>query len=475
MLSTEYSWSALRRGLGHRALVGTAAAVIGISACFAIASMTGAALTVAVRDATATPVPVGAGVVATRRGRRRLSVRSAGRPGRPSATGLPPGDHGRPAGQCGAAAAGGDHRLDGELVVGDARCRGPRAGAGRGTRTAIDPAGRWARSARGHPVRPPIRRTAGDRGRPASQPGQPGPPGQPTMANGHRRSLAPGPDPHGGRRPGAAPHLVGSAFAEDEQPPNVVQPAPYTFAVWLPIFASSLGYAGLQARESGRDDELMRAIGWPLAGAFASTGVWAPLVRTGKYWSAQAALVGIAAVAETARRRVGRAGPPTTDRAVDAASTLTAGMLAAWGVTATGVNLASMLASKGVTPGWEPPNRRCCGIAAGPGCRRRDRDQVNRGRPGQRGVRRHPDLGPGRRHCRATEAITDRGDRRRHRHGSDRGRRNSSAALDTANPAGRTCRVSGTTRPSEWVFPGDRPVISAEDRSRRSPPGSRCG
>jgi len=139
------------------------------------------------------------------------------------------------------------------------------------------------------------------------------------------------------------PTLWGPRFAEDEQPPNVIQPAPYTFGVWLPIFASSLGYAGLQARRTGRDSKLMRAIGWPLAGAFASTGVWAPLVRIGKYWSAQAALAAIAAFAETARRRVARAQPPESDRAVNATSTLTAGMLAAWGITATGVNLASML------------------------------------------------------------------------------------------------------------------------------------
>ena len=157
------------------------------------------------------------------------------------------------------------------------------------------------------------------------------------------------------------PTLWGTRFAEDEQPPNVIQPASYTFAVWLPIFASSLGYAGLQAQGAARENELMRAVGWPLAGAFASTGVWAPLVRTGKYWSAQAALGAIAALADTARRRVARAQPPETDRALNASSTLTAGMLAAWGVTATGVNLASMLASKGLIP----PGGRRTGAAVG--------------------------------------------------------------------------------------------------------------
>ena len=163
------------------------------------------------------------------------------------------------------------------------------------------------------------------------------------------------------------PTLWGPRFAADEQPPNVIQPAPYTFAVWLPIFTSSMGYAGLQARGAGRDSELMRAIGWPLAGAFASTGVWAPLVRTGKYWSAQAALGAIAVFAETARRRVARAQPAETDRAVNASSTLTAGMLAAWGATATGVNLASMLASKGLIPSGRPRTGAAVGLLLGLG------------------------------------------------------------------------------------------------------------
>jgi hypothetical protein len=157
------------------------------------------------------------------------------------------------------------------------------------------------------------------------------------------------------------PTLWGPRFAQDEHPPDVIQPAPYTFAVWLPIFASSLGYAGLQARGTGRDSELARAVGWPLAGAFASTAVWAPLVRTGKYWSAQAALASIAAFAETARRRVARAQPIPAERAVTAATTLTTGMLAAWGLTATGVNLASMLAGKGLIP----EGGRRAGAAAG--------------------------------------------------------------------------------------------------------------
>ncbi len=63
------------------------------------------------------------------------------------------------------------------------------------------------------------------------------------------------------------PTVWGPRFAEEEQPPNVIQPASYAFAVCLPIFATSIGYAGLQARGAGREGELMRAVGWPLAAA----------------------------------------------------------------------------------------------------------------------------------------------------------------------------------------------------------------
>ena len=144
------------------------------------------------------------------------------------------------------------------------------------------------------------------------------------------------------------PTLWAPRFAEDEQPPDVIGPAPYTFGVWLPIFAASAGYAGLQARPGSRESDVMRASGWPLAAAFASTGVWAPLVRTGKYWSAQTALAGIAAFSEVARRRLADRPASDTDPLLVTAGAAAAGMLAAWGISATGVNLAAMLVGKGV-------------------------------------------------------------------------------------------------------------------------------
>ena len=66
-------------------LVGTAGALVGVSACFFVASMTGATLIVAARDTGATTVPFGAAVFATvaAGGGAYFLARLAGRAPRP--------------------------------------------------------------------------------------------------------------------------------------------------------------------------------------------------------------------------------------------------------------------------------------------------------------------------------------------------------------------------------------------------------
>jgi hypothetical protein len=140
------------------------------------------------------------------------------------------------------------------------------------------------------------------------------------------------------------PATLARSFRRDLRPPNVVQPADTTFVVWLPIFAGGLGYAAYQARRGADRDPVLRAVGWPLAAAFASTGVWAPLVRARRYWAAQAALAGISGFAEVARQRLAKLehgqALSVGDKTLIAPVT---GMTAAWGTVATGVNLAAML------------------------------------------------------------------------------------------------------------------------------------
>lgn len=147
------------------------------------------------------------------------------------------------------------------------------------------------------------------------------------------------------------PTLYGPRFRGEDAPPDVIQPAGYAFTIWFPIFASSVAYAIQQARPTARTRPVWRAAGWPLAGAFAATGIWAPLVRSGRFWSAQAALAAIAALAETGRRRVALAERRNELTAAEVAAVApAAGMLAAWGQAACGVNLAAMLVDKDIVP-----------------------------------------------------------------------------------------------------------------------------
>ena len=158
------------------------------------------------------------------------------------------------------------------------------------------------------------------------------------------------------------PTLWGPRFAEDEQPPNVIQPAPYTFGVWLPIFASSLGYAGLQAR-AYRTRQQTDARYWVATGrricqhrcVGAAGQDREVLVCPGGPGGDRSVSLKPPAAASHAPSHRSPIGPS------NATSTLTAGMLAAWGITATGVNLASMLASKGLIPA----GRRRTGAAVG--------------------------------------------------------------------------------------------------------------
>ena len=151
------------------------------------------------------------------------------------------------------------------------------------------------------------------------------------------------------------PVLLARRFRFAEPPPEVISPAGWTFTAWLPIYAGSLVYAVDQARPAARSRELVREVGWPLAGALLANGAWAPLVLRRHYWSAQAALLCAAGWAELARRRLGRAAARTTSgdpltRLDRGGLAPTVGMLAAWSAAAGGVNLAALLVAAGPVP-----------------------------------------------------------------------------------------------------------------------------
>jgi hypothetical protein len=63
---------------------------------------------------------------------------------------------------------------------------------------------------------------------------------------------------------------VGQVSAEN---PTLVVPTAYAFTVWGPIFALSLVYTVYQALPGGRQNPLLRRVGWFAAAAFAGNGL----------------------------------------------------------------------------------------------------------------------------------------------------------------------------------------------------------
>ena len=162
----------------------------------------------------------------------------------------------------------------------------------------------------------------------------------------------------------ALPVLLPPRFGPDELPPDVLQPAPATFAVWLPIFATSVVHAGLQAMPERADEPVLRAVGGPATVAYVATAIWAPLVRARRYWWAQGALFSIAGAAEIGRRRLATAETHgDLPHSVRLAVAPPPGMLAAWAAAASAV---SVSASAGLLPvvaalanGFRAPSGTC--------------------------------------------------------------------------------------------------------------------
>lgn len=142
------------------------------------------------------------------------------------------------------------------------------------------------------------------------------------------------------------PAVLLPRLRDELEVPDVAQPAPYAFSVWLPIYATTLAYAASQARPAQRGKPVLRAVGSPFAASLVCTAVWAPLLRRRNYWGAQAALLGTAAFAEQARTRLAAAGrrPGPAEWAL---LELPVGLQAGWGAAAAAVNLAAMLVDRG--------------------------------------------------------------------------------------------------------------------------------
>jgi hypothetical protein len=143
--------------------------------------------------------------------------------------------------------------------------------------------------------------------------------------------------------------LAGAAISEvvSEGPPSPVEPAGYAFGVWAVIFSLSLLFAGYQALPANRGSEVLRRVGWPLAGAFLCTGLWSVFVALRQLGFAQAMLLGIFASLLVAYVRLARSDPGALGRVERWLVSLTVGIFLGWVTAANAVSLTSETVRQG--------------------------------------------------------------------------------------------------------------------------------
>jgi hypothetical protein len=129
---------------------------------------------------------------------------------------------------------------------------------------------------------------------------------------------------------------------------SLVIPADYAFGIWGPIFLLCLICAVYWALPGGREDRLLRRVGWPLAGAFFLNGVWEVSVLLRQPLVLQVLIGAIFACAAVAYVRLARSGRGVlggVDRWLVAP---TVGLLFGWITVANAISLNDMLVDLGL-------------------------------------------------------------------------------------------------------------------------------
>lgn len=144
---------------------------------------------------------------------------------------------------------------------------------------------------------------------------------------------------------------------------NAVTPAAGAFAIWGPIFASSLNYAVRTAAR--RDDPLVRRTGWLSAAAFAGNTVWELWAQyRGIGWRSVGIIAATAAAANAAMLTATRADAAEPNRAL---LLDTLAPLAGWLTVATAANLAGARQGDAKSVGGVTSNRGALALVAGAG------------------------------------------------------------------------------------------------------------
>jgi hypothetical protein len=142
--------------------------------------------------------------------------------------------------------------------------------------------------------------------------------------------------------------IVPIAQIAEEDPPSLVAPPNYAFAIWGLIFLLCLAYAAYQGLPANRQNPLLRRVGWFFAGAFFLNGLWEVLVPLRQPVVLQVILAGIFASLAIAYLRLVRSEPGILNRADRWLVALPLGLLFGWITAANAVSFNDTLVELGL-------------------------------------------------------------------------------------------------------------------------------
>ena len=142
--------------------------------------------------------------------------------------------------------------------------------------------------------------------------------------------------------------IVPIAQIVEEDPPSLVAPPNYAFAIWGLIFLLCLAYAAYQGLPANQQNPLLRRVGWYVAGAFFLNGLWEVLVPLRQPVLLQVILAGIFASLAIAYLRLVRSEPSVLKRADGWLVALPLGLLFGWITAANVVSLNDTLVELGL-------------------------------------------------------------------------------------------------------------------------------
>jgi hypothetical protein len=142
--------------------------------------------------------------------------------------------------------------------------------------------------------------------------------------------------------------IVPIAQIAEEDPPSLVAPPNYAFAIWGLIFLLCLAYAAYQGLPTNRQNPLLRRVGWFFAGAFFLNGLWEVLVPLRQPVVLQVILAGIFVSLAIAYLRLVRSRPEVLKRADRWLVALPLGLLFGWITAANAVSFNDTLVELGL-------------------------------------------------------------------------------------------------------------------------------